>query len=119
MNKPSKSTAFKNLFFLHIILLLYAASSICSKLAASQPFLSLPFILLYGCVVLLLFLYAVLWQQILKKMPLTVAFANKAVVIVWGMLAGMFFFQEKITWLMVLGAIILMIGVCLVVSNDD
>ena len=33
---------------LHLILGVYASSSVCSKLAAQQPFLSVGFILLYG-----------------------------------------------------------------------
>ena len=33
---------------LHVILGVYAGSSVCSKLAAQQPFLSVGFILLYG-----------------------------------------------------------------------
>ena len=33
---------------LHIILGIYAGSSVCSKLAAQQPFLSASFIVLYG-----------------------------------------------------------------------
>ena len=33
---------------LHLILGVYASSSVCSKLAAQQPFLSAAFIVLYG-----------------------------------------------------------------------
>ena len=33
---------------LHIFLMIYATSSIFSKLAAGKPFMSLPFIFLYG-----------------------------------------------------------------------
>ncbi len=118
MLNSSNKIAVKDIIFLHIILLLYSGSSICSKLAASQEFLSLPFVLLYGCVVLCLMIFAVLWQQILKKMPLTVAYANKSVVIIWGMIAGSLFFQEKITWPIILGSVIIVIGVYLVVRED-
>ena len=39
---------------LHIILGIYAGSSVCSKLAAQQPFLSAAFIVLYGLMLLAL-----------------------------------------------------------------
>ena len=37
---------------LHLILGIYATSSVFSKLAAQQPFLSMAFILLYGAMML-------------------------------------------------------------------
>lgn len=39
---------------LHVILGIYAGSSVCSKLAAQQPFLSAAFIVLYGLMLLAL-----------------------------------------------------------------
>lgn len=51
---------------LHVILGIYAGSSVCSKLAAQQPFLSAAFIMLYGLMLLALVTYAVGWQQVIK-----------------------------------------------------
>ena len=53
---------------LHIILGIYAGSSVCSKLAAQQPFLSAAFIVLYGLMLLALVVYAVGWQQVIKRL---------------------------------------------------
>ena len=39
---------------LHVILGIYAGSSVCSKLAAQQPFLSAAFIVLYGLMLLVI-----------------------------------------------------------------
>ena len=58
---------------LHVILGIYAGSSVCSKLAAQQPFLSAAFIMLYGLMLLALVTYAVGWQQVIKHLPLTTA----------------------------------------------
>ena len=69
---------------LHVILGIYAGSSVCSKLAAQQPFLSAAFIVLYGLMLLALVTYAVGWQQVIKHLPLTTAYANKAVTVVSG-----------------------------------
>jgi len=104
---------------LHIILLLYSLCSVCSKYAALQQFLSPKFFILYGLVIIILGIYAILWQQILKIFPLNVAFANKAVTILWGMLWGVLLFHETITPKMIMGALIVLVGVMMVVTNED
>lgn len=98
---------------LHALLLAYSLSGIFSKLASSQPFLSFEFVALYGCMLLVLFVYAIAWQQIIKRLPLSVAFANKAVTVVWGIVWGLLFFHEQVTANMVVGATIVMAGVIL------
>lgn len=77
------------------------------------------FVLWYGGVLGIMAVYAVVWQQILKKLPLTVAYANKPVSLVWGMLWGSFIFHEKITWNMILGALVIFAGIYLVVTSDE
>lgn len=115
MQKMSK----RDFLLLHAILLLYSVSGILSKFASQQEFLSLGFILFYGGVLCLLFLYAVLWQQVLKKIPLTTAFANKAIVLVWGILWGVLFFHETIRLGKVLGALVIGIGIYVVVTANE
>lgn len=108
----------KVLFLLHLMLMIYSLSGICSKKAAEVPFLSLKFCLYYGIVILLLGFYAIGWQQIIKRLPLTTAFANKAVTVVWGIVWGALFFHEKITLGKLLGAAIVIAGVVLYVLSD-
>ena len=108
----------KVLFLLHLMLMIYSLSGICSKKAAEVPFLSLKFCLYYGIVILLLAFYAIGWQQIIKRLPLTTAFANKAVTVVWGIIWGAVFFHEKITLGKLLGAAIVIAGVVLYVLSD-
>lgn len=57
--------------------------------------------------------YAIGWQQILKHLDLTLAFANKAVAVVWGIIWGVVFFREVITVKMIAGALIVIAGVVL------
>ena len=90
-----------------------------SKLAAQNDFLSIKFCLFYGISILILGVYAILWQQVLKRFSLTTAFFNKAVTIIWGMLWGILFFKETITLNMIIGAIIVLIGVGLVVKDYE
>ena len=108
----------KILFLLHIMLMIYSMSSICSKKAAGTEFFSLEFCLYYGAIIALLGLYAIGWQQIIKRLPLTTAFANKAVTVVWGIIWGALFFSEPITVGKVVGAILVVAGVVLYAYAD-
>ena len=103
---------------LHIFLGIYAFSGVCSKLAARQPFLSLPFLLLYGGMLAALVVYAFGWQQVIKHLPLTTAYANKAVTVVWGILLGFLLFDEQVTPRQILGAVIIIVSILLFVRAD-
>ena len=103
---------------LHLLLMVYSISGILSKNAANVSFLSIEFCLLYAGILALLGLYAIGWQQVLKKMALTTAFSNKAVTIVWGIIWGAFFFAEPITLPKVGGAILIVVGVVLFSHSD-
>lgn len=109
----------KPLLLLHVLLLAYSLASVLSKLAGAKPFLSAGFILLYGGALLLLFGYAVLWQQVLKRLPLSVAYANRGAVLLWGMLWGWLIWGEAITPLKLVALGIVLAGVYLVVSADE
>jgi drug/metabolite transporter (DMT)-like permease len=115
-----KTEHLKPILLLHIVLLGYSLGGIFSKLAAKEPFLSKPFIAYYGMVLFILFLYAVLWQQILKKLPLVVAYVNKAVTVVWGLVWGYVFFQENITLRKVIASMIIIAGIiCITTEQED
>lgn len=109
----------KALLLLQLLLAFYSCSTIFSKLAGRQPFLSLGFILCYGTVILILGVYAIAWQQIIRVLPLSLAFANKAVTLVWGIVWGAVVFQEEITPGKIIGALIVMAGVLLFVTAKD
>ena len=104
---------------MHIVLLLYSLGSIVSKCAANEKVFSVEFVVLYGIKMLNLFLYAILWQQVLKRFSLTTAFANKTVTIIWGLILGLLFFGETVSLLQIVGSIIIMIGICVAVSEDE
>lgn len=114
-----KREKIKNYIFLHIILLIFSFCGVFSKLAGSSDFLSLKFCLFYGLSIFILGIYAIMWQQVLKRFSLTTAFINKAITIVWGIVWGVLFFKEQITVNMIIGAIVVFIGVSLVVVSDE
>lgn len=114
-----KKTDKKVFLALHLLLVFYSLSSVLSKLAAGQAFLSFRFCLYYGGMFLILVIYALGWQQILKRLPLTVAFANKAVTLVWSMVFGALLFHEQIRLNQLIGCALAVAGVVLFVQPED
>ncbi|WP_343248576.1 transporter [Diplocloster hominis] len=109
----------KTFFMLHLLIMVYSMSGILSKMAAKQHFLSFQFCLYYSLIILLLAIYAIGWQQIIKKLPLTTAYSNKAVTIVWGLVWGFAFFRESITLGKIIGSILVLIGVVIFARADE
>ena len=104
---------------LHLFLMLYSTGGIISKLAAGHPFLSLHFILLYGVEILILAFYAIGWQQFIKRMPLSAAYANKAVTVVWGCIWGVLIFHEHLSLGKIMGGLLVLCGVALYGYADE
>ena len=103
---------------LQVALFIVSFGAVCSKMAGRQEFLSLPFFAFYGALILILFVYAILWQQVLKKISLVVAYACKGIGIIYGILWGVIFFKEEITWKMIAGAVLVLIGVYIFIFGE-
>ncbi len=114
-----KSSNLKYYILLHVLLMVYSISGILSKLAAKVVFMSIPFILLYLGIIFLLGIYAIFWQQIIKALPLTIAYANKAVSVIWGLVWGILFFHEKLTLGKLFGICLIVTGIILFCKSDE
>lgn len=104
----------KKYIYLNLLFFFYSLCSVFLKFASKEEFLSLNFIIFYGLAIVILGIYAILWQQILKHFSLTTAFLNKAITIVWGMIWGAILFKEKITITMIAGSLIVLSGLILI-----
>ena len=104
---------------MHFAFLVYTLYPLLGKFATRYEMLSLPFIALYCVVFGILFVYAVLWQQVLKKFPLTTAIANKSITIVWGMIFGLLFFGEQISPKMLIGAALILAGIFILSTEQE
>ena len=113
-----KNINFKSIIILHIVLTLFSMLGIVSKTAAKEEFFSGKFLSLYGMVIIGLVLYAFIWQELLKKIPLVTAYANKSITVIWGIIWGHLFFNEPVTIRKILGSVVIIIGVCFVVYSD-
>ncbi len=109
----------KYICVLQLFLMVYSFFGLFSKMASQEDFLSWKFIIYYAVVICNLGIYAIVWQQILKRISLVEAYANKAVIIIWGILWGKIFFQEQITYNKIVGALIIICGIILVVSDKE
>jgi len=113
-----KSCRTKLYLALHILMMVFSLSAVCSKEASGHPVMSPGWILFYGLVIVILGIYALGWQQIIKRMPLSTAYANKAATVVWGQIWGLVFFNEKVTPGKLIGVIIIIIGIVLHANAD-
>ncbi|MDD7451840.1 MAG: EamA family transporter [Treponema sp.] len=99
---------------MYISFFIYSFSGIFSKIASTQEFLSLKYIFCFGAIIMILGIYAVLWQQILKKIELSVAMSNKPLVLILGTVWAVLFFNEEISTKFVVGMILIFVGILIV-----
>ena len=103
----------KNLLIVNIMFFIYSFSGVFTKLAAREKMFSFNFFAFYGGTLLIMAVYAFVWQQIIHKLPLMVAYANKAMVVIWGLVWGCLFFQERLTAGKVISVLLVAVGVAL------
>ncbi len=113
-----KNKAFSYIL-MHFLFILYSFYTVLGKKASSFEFLSINFCILYCGMIFILFIYAVLWQQVLKSIALSIASANKAVTIFWGMWWGFLFFNEEISVKKIIGAFIIITGILILSFSDQ
>lgn len=109
----------KDILMLQVVFLIYSINSVVAKFASTKESFGLEFILLYGLEVAILGIYAVLWQQIIKKFELSIAYANKAVVLIWAMIWGALLFREQITLPKMAGILLVIVGIVILNSGKE
>lgn len=112
-----KKVTIKDIIFLQAIVIIYTFNGVLAKFSTGQEFLSFGFFLFYGAEVAVLGIYAILWQQVIKKFELSTAYANRAMAILWAGVWSIVIFHEQMTLKMVIG-IVLVIAGTIVVNLD-
>ena len=113
-----KKADWKLIAGLQLSVLIFSFSSVLMKMAAQHPMLSWQWIGLYFGALCIICVYALAWQQFLKRVPLTTAYANRAMSMLWSMVFGVLIFHETVRWNMVAGVLVIGVGVYLVVTAD-
>lgn len=93
--------------------LVYACVSIFTKWTSTQDILSLGYFLGLAGAVVVMGIYALLWQQIIKRIPLSDAYMFKGTSLVFILLLSFLLFDEGITWTNIVGSIIIISGIAL------
>lgn len=119
-----QSFKWKDMLMLQVVFLIYSFTSLAQKQMSSYlpkgaaslqellPQLFNAKLILSGAlVVTLLGVYALLWQQVIKRFELSVAYANKAVTLLWALVWGILIFHEEITVGKVAGILVVMVGI--------
>jgi drug/metabolite transporter (DMT)-like permease len=91
--KKQKLT-FLALIFIQSAVIVYTGSDICSKFTSHYSAFSGMWLLLVFLELVCLGSYAILWQQIIKRFDLSIAYANRATAIFWSMLWSILIFKE-------------------------
>ena len=100
-----KGVTLKNIILLQAIIIIYTVSSVMAKFASANKETPIKFFLFLGLEFAILAVYAVLWQQMIKRFDLSVAYANRSMAILWSMIWAVIFFHDKITLRNVLGVL--------------
>lgn len=93
--------------------LLYACVTLFTKYASQQEFLSLTYCLGLAGAIGVMGIYAIGWQQILKRVELSTAYMFKGTSLVFVMLLAWMLFGEQITPNNIIGACVIITGIAL------
>lgn len=108
----------KGIIFIQLAVIIYTFSGVMGKFAAGHEFLSWQFIFFIGMELFILGCYAIVWQQIIKRYPLSIAYVNRAMAIFWSTLWASIIFGERITLNNIIGVIVIFVGI-MVVNSDE
>lgn len=93
-------------------------TSPCLKIGGRYPFLSFGYIAWFFVTVLLLCFYAVCWQLILEKIPLTTAYLRRGLSYILVFTWAAVIFHENISWKQILGIIVIIVGMVVSISDE-
>lgn len=90
--------------------LLYSSSGIFTKMASQQELFSLAYFSCFAGAIVILAIFAVLWQKILEIMPLNKAFLCKSMCVIITMFYAYLIFDETISLSNCVGALVIIGG---------
>ena len=118
-NKGKKVFRLRNVLILQAVIVIYTLSSVMAKLASGEEPFSVPFLLFYLAELVILGVYAVLWQQMIKKFELSVAYTNRAMALLWSMLWAVVLFHDRVTVKNVIGVALVIAGTLIVNGGKE
>ena len=114
-----KDNKLKNIILLQLIVIIYTVNSIIAKFATGAKPLSLGFFAFYAVEVAVLGVYAICWQQMIKRFDLSIAYANRSMAILWTALWSVVIFHESLSVKQIIGIVLVVIGTVTVNIQTD
>jgi len=109
----------KDIILLEIVFLIYSCSSLVGKFSSGASLMSFEFILYYGLEVVILGVYAIIWQQVIKRFELSIAYANKAVTLLWAMVWSVAIFKETLKINQIVGILLVIVGIVVLNTGKE
>lgn len=111
------------ILYLHLIILLYSASSIFIKVTANMVnqygICNIKVFITLFIAFLLMGIYAIFWQIILKNMELSFAYMNKGITVVWSLIGAALIFHEQIKFMHIIGTAFIVAGIVLIAKDKE
>ena len=116
-----EKTTLYDILVLQAVVAVYTVSGVISKFAAraSAEGELLGFLLLYGAEIAVLGIYAILWQQMIKKFELSVAYANRGAALLWALLWSVLIFGETLSTQKLAGVAFVILGTVIVNGGKE
>ena len=108
----------KNILILQAVVVVYTLSSVVAKFATGQELFSFSFFLFYGLEVFILGVYAIFWQQMIKRFDLSVAYANRAMALLWSAIWAIVLFHDTLALKQMVGIAFVVLGTIIVNSDQ-
>ena len=112
-----KKVHFFDIILLQMVVVIYSINTVIAKFVSDQPFLSFKFIVLYLLEFAVLGIYAIFWQQMIKRFELSIAYANKAMTLLWSLLWSVLIFRDSVTPAKVVGVLLVIAGTIILNSE--
>lgn len=108
------SSKIRNIILLQLIVIIYTFNSVLAKFSSGEEVMSIKFIAFYVAEVGILGIYAILWQQMIKRFELSVAYANRAMALIWSAIWAVVIFHENLTVKNIIGILLVIAGTIVV-----
>ena len=115
--REKKKVTVLSIIMIQAAVIVFTMSGICAKMSSRYEMMSPKFLLFIFLELAALGIYAIVWQQIIKRFDLSLAYANRATSIFWSMIWAAVLFGERVTVKNIIGVIVIFAGVMMVNSD--
>jgi len=105
--------------YLHLFcaFFIFSFAGVFAKLAATSESIK-AFVMIVGFQIIILGIYALLWQQILKKFNLITVMSCRGVLVILSLIWATVIFNEAVTIFNIIGSIVIFVGIYIVSSEE-